>query len=416
MTSERNIRVHRRYTWKLYPTVEQATALHEQRMMIVDLWNALLQRHEDIWRRTRGQKGVVHSEARSSYTFFDMTAEITDLRRECAEWAALSVWSAHGAAEALDNAFKAFFRRAKAGAGAQSGYPRYRRRRDGTTIPHRHSLFWPAGPGKPSDTRAKSGAGSGCLLRHKHGRSWSLALKAVDGPIHTRGMLPENAPWDKMSAANVLWQDGRWWFSVCVEMAPRRVRGQRPVAVDFDLIDGLARIDGALETPELLSRIAVLAQDLDRLKSERDRRWPRAARNDPDWQEADEEIRRLSARIARIRRDCLHVWTTRIVRRASDLTIRRPRISEHTASPHGDTKEWGANTKAVSELNRSVLSYAPAMAVQMFEYKAEEAGIRCDVLIDETPAIAVGSALVQAGKKLRRSARAAKTQGPGSPG
>src|SRR5436190_20847544 len=144
---QRNIQVHRRYTWKLYPTAEQATALHEQRMMIVDLWNALLQRHEDIWRRTRGQKGVVHSEARSSYTFFDMTAEITDLRRDCQEWAALSVWSAYGAAEALDNAFKAFFRRAKAGAGAQSGYPRYHRRRDGRSIPHRHSLFWPAGPG-----------------------------------------------------------------------------------------------------------------------------------------------------------------------------------------------------------------------------------------------------------------------------
>src|SRR5262245_52003408 len=103
----RNISVQRRYTWKLYPTPQQTVALHEQRMLMVDLWNALLQRHEDIWRRTRGQKGVVHCEARSSYTFFDMTSEITELRRECPEWAALSVWSAHGTAEALDNAFKA---------------------------------------------------------------------------------------------------------------------------------------------------------------------------------------------------------------------------------------------------------------------------------------------------------------------
>jgi hypothetical protein len=173
-------------------------------------------------------------------------------------------------------------------------------------------------------------------------------------------------------------------------------------------------IGRALETPEPFSRIAVLARDLDQLKSERDRRWPRAARNDPDWQDADEEIRRLSARIARIRRDCLHVWTTRIVQRASDLTIRQPRISEHTASPHGDTKQWGANTGIVSELNRSVLSYAPAMAVQMLEYKAEEAGIRCDVVVDDSPAIAIGGALVKAGKKLRRSAKAAKV--PGSPG
>jgi hypothetical protein len=54
------------------------------------------------------------------------------------------------------------------------------------------------------------------------------------------------------------------------------------------------------------------------------------------------------------------------------------------------------------------------MAVQMLEYKAEEAGIRCDVVVDDSPAIAIGGALVKAGKKLRRSARAAKI--PGSSG
>jgi transposase len=186
-------------------------------------------------------------------------------------------------------------------------------------------------------------------------------------------------------------------------MTPRRVPGKRPVTVDFDLIDGLARVDGELETPEPLSRIAALARDLDRMKSERDRRWPRPARADPDWQDADTEIRRLSARIARARRDCLHVWTTRIVQRASDLTIHSPRISEHTSTPRGDEREWGAHTSTVSELNRSVLSYAPAMAVQMLSYKAEEAGIRCDVVIDEAPAIAIGAAMVQAGQDLRRT-------------
>src|SRR5580765_3609467 len=182
--NQRNITVLRRYIFQLYPTAAQAEILREQCAMMVDLWNALLQRHEDIYRRTRGQRGVLHSEDRSSYTFFDMTAEITILRAECHEWAALSVWSAHRVAKALADAFAAFFRRAKAGAGAQSGYPRYRPRRAGSRVPHMHNLP----PGK------KSGSGSGCRLTVAPRRAddvlnHTLAVKGIDGKIHARGIF-----------------------------------------------------------------------------------------------------------------------------------------------------------------------------------------------------------------------------------
>lgn len=39
----------RRYTFKLYPTTKQSAVLHEQRMMMANLWNALLQRREDVY-------------------------------------------------------------------------------------------------------------------------------------------------------------------------------------------------------------------------------------------------------------------------------------------------------------------------------------------------------------------------------
>jgi hypothetical protein len=51
----------RRYSFGLYPSSEQSAELHQQRMMMADLWNALLQRREDVWRRTRAQRGVRHS-------------------------------------------------------------------------------------------------------------------------------------------------------------------------------------------------------------------------------------------------------------------------------------------------------------------------------------------------------------------
>jgi putative transposase len=396
----RNIVVQRRYLFRLYPDPAQSAALHQQRMMMVDLWNALLQRHEDIYGRTRGrQRGVTHAEGKSSYTFFDMTAEITGLRRECAEWAALSVWSAHGIAHALDQAFQGFFRRAKQGAGAQSGYPRFQRRRHGQRIPHRHNLP----PGR------KSGSGSGCRLAERDGRNWSLALKGIGGPIHARGKLPAQAIAYKN--ADVLWRDDKWWLSICVEMAPRRNPGDRKIMVDFDLIDGFARIDGEIETPAKLARAHAMMEHVDSLKSERDRRWPRRASNDPEWQESNREIARLSARVARLRRECLHVWTTRVVRRANDITIRMPRVSAHIATPRGDAGQWGAAVETVSSLNRNTLSYAPAAAAAMLQYKAEEAGIRCDVIVDEAPGIAVGKKLVAAGRAVRRAKWAIRRDG-----
>src|SRR5688500_17041915 len=43
----------RRYEFKLYTTYDQDAVLHRQRMMVADLWNALLERHEEIKRRTQ---------------------------------------------------------------------------------------------------------------------------------------------------------------------------------------------------------------------------------------------------------------------------------------------------------------------------------------------------------------------------
>jgi putative transposase len=410
MSDGRNITVHRRYLFQLYPSAAQAETLRAQCAMMIDLWNALLQRHEDIYRRTRGQRGVVHSEARPYYTFFDMTKEITGLRAECPEWRALSVWSAYCVAESLDLAFQAFFRRAKAGAGAQSGYPRYRSRRSGTRIPHRHNL--PPG--------SKSGAGSGCKLvaaprrEQRENRNHVLTLKGVDGPLHARGIFP--AETSRHSAADVIQRDGKWWFSLCTEMAPRRSRGTRKIIVDFDLVDGLARVIGMpntvnlIDMPSHLAEAAALGEHIDTLKSARDKRWPKAARTDPEWQDAQAEISRASAHQARLRRNCLHVWTTRIVREASELIIRMPRVSEHVGSPHGDDQHWGANTSMVSAINRNTLNFAPAMAAAMLQYKAAEAGIACEVVENETPAIAIGSALVEAGRKLRRIRRATKKE------
>jgi putative transposase len=426
----------RRYTFKLYPSKMQEQLLVEQCQMMAALWNALLQRCEDSYRRTKGQRRVLHGDGKSLPTFFDMTAEITSLRHECLEWAALSVWSAHRVADALSKAFDAFFRRAKTGAGAQSGYPRYRRVRDADWLPHRFK--------------------SGCKLvpRADTRSSWRLTIKGISGAMRARGEFPQ-VPLN-WTDADIRFRGGDWWLSVGVEMPKRRSPGDAAIKISFDLIDEFARVErsdgatsvppeGALategkslsgmdcdggphsvphgpgcddgkphaelgETAEMPNRdggeeAAIVERRADELKSERDRRYRKGSWR---WREASRKIARIQAKAARIRREGLHEWSTAIICEAADLTIIAPKVKEETASPRGNGKSWGANVETVSKLNRHVLNQSPAMAVQMLAYKAKEAGIRCDIVEDESPNIAIGAKLVAAGKQLRKTKRALK--------
>lgn len=428
----------RRYLFRLYPTPAQADTLHQQCRMVADLWNALLQRYEDIKRRTeqrqvwfdaagkRHQGLTSHSATWVSvryahgetvvivpgkngrpkpFTAYDMQNEVTALVNADPEWRALSVWTGHRTAQLLDRAIQAFYRRASAGAGAQAGYPRYKRRAAHNSIPHRCL--------------------SGCKLSKspRHRLSWELRLKGVAGPIHARGLIPGGAgvnrermtgAVEKWTDADVIWRDGKWWLSVATEIAPRRhpPRHEQGISVRFDLLDDFARVNGIAETPAGLLAAQLIDERLDELKSERDQRWPRGRRL-ADQERAElagmkARITRLAARAARIRRNALHVWTARLVAGGGDLTIIAPPIVELTKTPRGDAKEWGASVALVSELNRRARSMAAGMAIQMLRYKAEEAGIRCDVVSDSAPKIAVGAELVRTAKRVRRIGRELK--------
>jgi len=103
------------------------------------------------------------------------------------------------------------------------------------------------------------------------------------------------------------------------------------------------------------------------------------------------------------------------VREAAKLTVVAPPVSEHTKTARGDEKDWGANVETVAEINRHARDMAPAMAVAMLTYKAEEAGLSEEsgtfrLVKDDQPEIAVGAALVTAGKTLRKAKRALRRQ------
>lgn len=381
----------RRYTFKLAPTPAQEEAIRAQCRMIAWLWNALLQRNEDCYRRTKGQKGVTHGQGKSMLTHFDMCKEITTLRRECPEWRQLSSWTGNRVAFALEQAFKGFFRRAKQGAGASSGYPRYRSARRANWIPH---IFY-----------------SGIKLRPSSGTSdkkWLLELPGIPGRVCARGKFPRQPL--KWTNSDIRELQGSWWLSVCVEIEPRRESGEARGQIRFDLIDTFAHVDGNLPMPPSWGDVHTLQERTDELKAERDTRypWKRGTKPSRKWRKMSDRISKLSARAARIRRERLHEWTTTVQRHAGDLTIIAPPVKDTTKSAKGDERNWGAAVGPIAAINRHVLSQAPASAVAMLEYKAKEAGIRCDVITDVAPATSLGVALADAGRKIRRASRKIK--------
>lgn len=428
-----------RYEFGLYPTVEQEVALVEQCALVRLLQNTLNVICEQRYLRRLGSDpealAVRLSKIRVAEYRERLTADVTDagkyvpyllhpgarddpdnhdlpraaemnrwvtgMRAYDPQWATMSTHTPRRVVAAVDRAWQAFFRNLKQNP-EMAGRPK-RKHADDYWLPYVHNK-------RAGDIGS---GGSGCELKRVAGRNWQLTIKGIEGSIHCRGQMPNGdlrlfglLRLGRFIDADVKRVAGKWKLSICAHVKRERRHGKTPTTIEFGLIDGFARLNGRLVVPEGIPAAQAMHDQVDRLKSERDLRWPRRAPQDENWRDANAEITRLSSRLARIRRNALHVWTTRVVAEASDLTIGLPEVRKSTKTPRGDDKRWGANVETVSKINRNTLSYAPAMAAQMLAYKAQEAGIRCAVVKDDAPEIAVGEKLVAAGRTLRKTKRA----------
>lgn len=183
------------------------------------------------------------------------------------------------------------------------------------------------------------------------------------------------------------------------------------MVIELDLLDEFARVNGYPETPPNFARLESLEGIRSEMQEIHDQRWPHRRIPETERIECEESRKKISglhAFIARARRDSLHVWSARIISRASDITIIMPDLRKEVRTPRGNERNWGAQVGTVSELNRHILGLAAGSVVQMLQYKAEEAGIRCDVVKEQAPKIAVGGDLVGVGQEVRRIRRRIK--------
>jgi transposase len=453
----------RRYTFKLYPSATQEAELLQLAGMLAQLWNALLEMRETHYRR------ALQSAAKRTLTAFDQGKEITKLRAECPEWRAIPAGHAERVAGDLDKAFKAFYSRAKSGAGAQSGYPRYKSSRHADAIALR----------EPSKSSWR-------LTRRESGKSWTFTLRGI-GAIRARGKFPVDP--ESLRTADVKFYAGAWWLSVCCKIDARRSCGAEKLEIGINLIDEFAVVKtadgrcapalsdpffngsnkgnpqqiigwsespgGAPEsagvvqvppapltwreaggTPEsagVVQGFKVAGADPESENARGDKllgderrsdfaaimrfeqrvieiqsQGDRHKRGSYRWRKSKQRIARIKARIARIRKEALHRWSTEIVSNASDITISAPPLKENIRSGRGNVDKPGAQVETIAELNKRILGQAAGAAIAMLEYKAAAAGIRCDVVRLENHEISVGKDLKAAAVAQRKTKRIIK--------
>lgn len=383
----------RRYTFKLYPNAAQIAALENQCVLLARLWNAALEQRETQWSQVCQRFGKGE---RKGLSYYDQARQLKFIRADDPEYAAMSAASLELCLSALDLAFKAFFKRAKGGAGKAAGYPRYKRAADHGTIWHRDGAGW-----------KMTGVG----------QKWKVYAKGIPGKIKARGKFPA-APIEHRTM-EIIRRDGAWWLSVVVFMDERRQPGNMPLTVNFDLIDEFASVTTAngesipgptransrgmeghvKSTPGSREMGGLLA---DEIQSARDRRFKMFSNR---WRKEKRRIAKLKAREARQRREDLHRWTTDLVRQAAEMTVIAPAIKESTKSARGTEKHPGAAVEPVAALNRHVLGQAPALAIQMLEYKSAEAGIPFARITPDEHALTIGRELPAATKAARKASR-----------
>lgn len=460
--------VSRRFNGKLYPTQEQEATLLEWAAAVRQVQNAIIGRIEACQaRKYRYEKtGSPESETgRSTTKLFicecpgtvaragkteqcdgtekgcilgrfpsesEISQWVNELRANDKRLRTFSTFVARRAATAIYEGYLAAFRRLKKG--EDPGFPAPRKATGRIWIPFIHL----------KKTGEIGSAGSGCKLvnigspesetarpsrsqrsLNRSNRFWQLELQGMEQPIKTRlsGMLDRGPMFGDFARGRFLDVDiekrsNIWHISVCAHAHIERHAGTGHVEIRFDLIDGFAQVNGVTETPLDLIRALDIEQEIDQLKAQRDADFPlpkpgqaRPIEQREALVELRNKISELHRYAAAIRRNALHVWTSRIVQRYGKIEIISPKsIKQSTETARGNVQAWGAEVASVAVANRTILNYSPAAAIAMLRYKAEEAGIRCEIVEDIAPKTAITGHLVTAAKTNRRVRRQIRKQ------
>jgi putative transposase len=324
---------------RLYPTPRQVERLRFALDVTRELYNALLEERREAYRRRN-----ITITGKAQYR------ELTALRQEDARVAAVYRECQDAALHRLDLAFRAFFRRKKAG-DEDPGFPRFKpaRRWKQLEFPHgNRALQFDA------EQRRVRIPGVG-VVRLRKGRS-----------------VPE------FGRAWIVYKNERWYACFECERAVTPLpKNAKIVGIDRGVHVLAATSEGELITNRAFGernrqRIARLQRKLEactvRDASDRVRN-----RHDSQRKAAELRLARAKEREANRRRDYLHKQAREIVNSAGVIGLEALNLRAMTRSAKGTVENPGANVAAKSALNRRMLDAGFGQFERLITEKAEEA-------------------------------------------
>ena len=340
--------VHRRVTYKFYPSATQADEMARVCELHRALYNAALQERQDAWRLSE-----------TSIGFAAQCKSVTEIRLDDPAYRAVNAQSLQVTLKRVDYAFANFFRRVKEGA-EEPGYPRFKSR-------DRFSGwgYKPHGDGFKFEPGAN----------WKHGK---LRLSGI-GTMPARG---EARTPGQVVCADIMRKADGWHLSLVVCCEPHRERkGDLVAGLDWGVATFATLCHGPHDFTEIPND-RLLAQEQDAIKQAqrelskhlRGKRSKRAAR-------ATRLLAQRSRRLANRRKDRNHQTTARLVRDHAVIITEDLSIANMTASAKGTTAKPGKNVAQKAGLNRAILDTAPGGWLVMLATKAEEAASRL-ILVD----------------------------------
>lgn len=334
--------MRRAYKFLLRPTAGQRAALEACLEDIRQLYNAALEERREAWRMRR-----------KSVAFYSQDAQLKDIRAGDPERYARWAFTCERAAiQRLDRAFKAFYRRCKAG--EKPGYPRFKGRGSWDSIEwpdHGDGCKWDSVP-HPTVTRVKL-QGIGHVRVHQH--------RAVRG---------------RVKAITVKREGPRWYVVLsCDDMPaePLEPTGAM-VGIDMGIASFLTTSDGEhVPNPRPLAatagQLAVAQQSLTRKK-----------RGGNNRRKAVRKVAALHRKVRRTRLDHANKTAFALVRGYDVIACEALQVDNMTRRPRPkpDPDQPGAflpnGAAAKSGLNRSINDAGWGVFLRILAVKAESAG------------------------------------------
>ena len=321
----------RSYVFPLAPTSGQARRLDE-----------CLRDHRRLYNAGLEHRRTAYTRAHVSIRYGQQAAELSEVRADDAEQGRWSFSSQQATLRRLERAFRAFFRRVKAG--EAPGYPRFKGR------DRFDSVLWPTD-------------GDGCGWQREPGRVYLQGIghvkvrqhRAIEGHVKTVQVKREGRRWSVVLSCDE------------VPAHPLPATGYS-VGLDLGVVHFATLTDGTvIENPRWARTEA------DRL-ARAQQRLARCQRRSRNRQRARERVAEIHRKIRRQRADFHHKTARALVRDYDVIAVEDLRIANMTRSAAGTVDEPGTNVAAKGGLNRSILDAAWGLFLVILTSKAEDAG------------------------------------------